>query len=226
MVSVVIVDDQVLVRAGLRSLLETEGDIAVIGEAADGEAAVRLTARLQPDIALMDIRMPRLDGIAATRAIVSSGGVTRVIALTTFDLDEYVFGALCAGASGFLLKDATAEDLVAAIHTVAAGDALLAPAVTRRVIEAFIGGRALQPERIHEVSRLSERELDILRLIAQGLSNSEIAEALVISMATVKTHVSNILAKLEARDRAQAVIAAYESGVVVPGRGAAPGTGL
>jgi DNA-binding NarL/FixJ family response regulator len=216
-IDVVVADDQAMVRAGLRSLLESEEDITVVGDAADGQTAVDLILRLQPDIALMDIRMPVLDGIAATKQIVESGIRTRVIVVTTFDLDEYVFGALHAGASGFLLKDATAEDLVAAIHTIAKGDALLSPTVTRRVIDAFVKVKPLKSRAACEISDLSDRELEVLGFLAQGLSNSEIADALVVSLATVKTHVSNILAKLGARDRVQAVIAAYESGVVLPG---------
>ena len=217
MVKVVIADDQGMVRAGLRSLLESEEGIEVVGEAADGEKAVETILRLQPDVVLMDIRMPVLDGIAATRRVLEEGGPTRVIALTTFDMDEYVFCALRAGASGFLLKDATAEELVAGIHTVAEGDALLAPAITQRVIDAFVKVQPPGSEAADGVRALSPRELDVLRLIARGLSNSEIADALVLSSATVKTHVSSLLTKLGVRDRIHAAITAYELGVVIPG---------
>ncbi len=215
MIRVLIADDQGMVRAGLRSLLEDEPDLAVIGEAADGERAVAEVRRRRPDVALMDIRMPELDGIAATRQLVSEGTSTRILALTTFDLDEYVFDALRAGASGFLLKDAPAEDLVAAVRVLASGDALLAPAVTRRVIEAF--ARLPKPAPAADVSHLSERELEVLRLLARGRSNAEIARELVVTEATAKTHVSNVLTKLRLRDRVQAVIFAYEVGLVQPG---------
>ena len=217
MVRVVIADDQGMVRAGIRSLLESEEGIEVVGEAPDGERAVALILDLLPDVVLMDIRMPGLDGITATRRILQAGCRTRIIALTTFDLEEYVFGALRAGASGFLLKDATAEELVAAIRTVAEGDALLAPAVTQRVIDAFVKVQQRDNEVPYDVPALSARERDVLRMVARGLSNSEIADALVLSSATVKTHVSSVLTKLGVRDRVHAAIAAYESGVVIPG---------
>lgn len=216
MVSIVIADDQGMVRRGLVSLLTMEDDLQVIGEAADGEEAVRLVLELKPNVALLDIRMPVLDGISAMRRIAAAGSNTRLLALTTFDLDEYVFEALRAGASGFLLKDATAEDLAAAVRRVAGGDAVLAPAVTRRVIDAF----AFQPPTKRDDSRLavlSPREMDVLRLLGRGLSNAEIADTLVLSSATVKTHVSSVLAKLDLRDRVHAAIAAYETGLVRPG---------
>ena len=219
MITVVIADDQGMVRAGLGSLLGGEPDISVVGEAADGVQALAVVRRTRPDVTLMDIRMPELDGLAATRQLIAEGSTTRVLVLTTFDLDEYVFAALRSGASGFLLKDATAEDLIAGIRVVARGDGLLAPAVTRRVVEAF----AAIPEPTHTtVPDLSPRELDVLRLLARGRSNAEIAADFVVSEATVKTHVSNVLAKLRVRDRIQAVIFAYESGLVRPGQ-EAPG---
>ena len=215
MISVVIADDQGMVRAGFRSLLGGEPDIKVVGEAIDGETAVRLVRQHRPDVVLMDIRMPVLDGLAATRRLVEFGIPSRVLVLTTFDLDEYVFEALRAGASGFLLKDATAEELVTAVRTLAAGESLLDPAVTRRVIDAF--ARVPQPRPDAQLARLTEREVQVLRLIARGLSNAEIARELVVSDATAKTHVSNVLLKLELRDRIHAVIYAYESGLIQPG---------
>jgi DNA-binding NarL/FixJ family response regulator len=215
MISVVIADDQGMVRAGFRSLLGGEPDIKVVGEALDGETAVRLVRQHRPDVVLMDIRMPVLDGLAATRRLVELGVPSRVLVLTTFDLDEYVFQALRAGASGFLLKDATAEELVTAVRTLAAGESLLDPAVTRRVMDAF--ARVPQPRPDSHLSRLTEREVQVLRLIARGLTNAEIAHELVVSDATAKTHVSNVLLKLELRDRIHAVIYAYESGLIQPG---------
>ena len=217
-IRVVIVDDQGMVRAGFTSLLAAEPDIEVVGDAGDGEAGVELVSRLEPDVTLMDIRMPLLDGIAATRRLVERGTATKVLVLTTFDLDEYVFEALRAGASGFLLKDAPAEELAAAIRVVAAGDSLLAPVVTRRVIDAFV--RRAAPPRAAADQRLrslTPRELEVLGLVARGLSNLAITERLFVSEGTTKTHVSNVLAKLGLRDRVQAVVLAYESGVVVPG---------
>ena len=214
MITVVIADDQGMVRSGLRSLLEGEADVTVVGEAANGAEAVGAVTQKRPDVALMDIRMPELDGLAATRQLVAEGSSTRVLVLTTFDLDEYVFEALRAGASGFLLKDAPADELVRAVRVVAQGDALLAPAVTRRVVEAFA---AIPDPPATQVADLSARELDVLRLLARGQSNGEIATELFVSEATVKTHVSNLLAKLRVRDRVQAVIYAYESGLVRPG---------
>lgn len=215
MIRVLIADDQGMVRAGLRSLLEGEDDISVVAEAPDGEAAITATRRTSPDIVLMDIRMPELDGIAATRRLVSEGAAARVLVLTTFDLDEYVFDALRAGASGFLLKDAPAEDLVAAVRVLARGDALLAPAVTRRVIESF--AQAPVPRTPSDLNVLSPREIEVFQLLARGRSNAEIAAGLGVSEATTKTHVSSVLAKLGLRDRVQAVIHAYESGLVRPG---------
>ena len=224
MTSLVIADDQGMVRAGFRSLLESEPDLEVVGEAANGEQAVEEVRRLRPDITLMDIRMPVMDGLAATRTLVTEGVPTRVLVLTTFDLDEYVFEALRAGASGFLLKDAPAEELAAAIRVVAAGDSLLAPGVTRRVIDAFVR-RGAATSRVTDpaLGRLTPREVEVLGLLARGLSNIDIAERLFVSEATTKTHVSNVLSKLGLRDRVQAVIFAYENGVVVPGEPRTPG---
>jgi DNA-binding NarL/FixJ family response regulator len=216
MIRVVIADDQGMVRAGFRSLLESEPDIEVVGDAADGEQAIAAVRRLRPDVVLMDIRMPGLDGLEATRRLVRDGTTARVLVLTTFDLDEYVFDALRAGASGFLLKDATADELASAVRLLAQGDALLAPAVTRRVIEAFGQLPARDTAAVERLAELSPRELEVLRLLARGRSNAEIARELVVSEATAKTHVSNVLAKLRLRDRIQAVIFAYESGLVVP----------
>jgi DNA-binding NarL/FixJ family response regulator len=213
-IRVVVADDQGMVRAGLRSLLEEEPGIEVVGEAADGEAALSQIRRLKPDVALMDIRMPALDGIAATARLVEEGTPTRILVLTTFDLDEHVFDALRAGASGFLLKDATAEELVAAVRVLASGEALLAPAVTRRVVEAFRGTPEPDPELQRALEELTAREIEVLRLVAAGRSNAELARELVVSEATAKTHVSNLLGKLRLRDRVQAVIFAYESGLV------------
>jgi DNA-binding NarL/FixJ family response regulator len=215
--TVVIADDQPMVRAGLRSLIEGEDGVVVVGEAVDGEQALHVVRRHRPDVVLMDIRMPNLDGLAATRRLVAESSPTRVLVLTTFDLDEYVFDALRAGASGFLLKDATAEELIAAVRTVAAGEAILAPAVTRRVIEAFGSVPQADPRLIGRLDVLSPREVEVLRLLARGLSNAEIARELFVSDATAKTHVSNVLAKLQLRDRVQAVIFAYESGVLPRG---------
>ena len=218
MTSLVIVDDQGMVRAGFRSLLDGEPGLEVVGEASDGEQAVSVVRRLQPDVTLMDIRMPVLDGLAATRRIVEEGIPTKVLVLTTFDLDEYVFEALRAGASGFLLKDAPAEELAAAVRTVAAGDSLLAPSVTRRVIDAFVRRAApVTHGPAPRLAQLTPRELEVLGLLARGLSNLDIAERLFVSEGTTKTHVSNVLAKLGLRDRVQAVIFAYENGVVVAG---------
>ncbi len=215
-VRVALVDDQAMVRAGLRLLLEAEPDLEVVGEAADGSEALELVRWRRPDVVLMDVQMPHVDGIEATRAI-TAAGMGRVIILTTFDLDEYVFAGLRAGASGFLLKNAPADDLVAAIRTVAAGEALLAPAVTRRVIEAFSRRRA-PAEAARDLARLSTREREVLLLVARGQSNAEVAAALFVGEATVKTHLSSIFAKLGLRDRVGAVIYAYESGLVEPGQ--------
>jgi DNA-binding NarL/FixJ family response regulator len=199
-------------------VLEAEEDIAVVGEAANGEQAVHGTQRLQPDVVLMDIRMPELDGIAATRRIVAADAA-RVLILTTFDLDEYVYDALGAGASGFLLKDSPPEQLVAAIRVVAGGEALLAPSVTSRLIDAFARSRASRPAPPPGLDELTARELEVFGLVARGLSNAEIAAALVVGDTTVKTHVARMLAKLGLRDRVQAVVLAYESGLVRPGDG-------
>jgi len=212
-----VVDDQQAVRAGFAALLETQADIAVVATAADGEEAVRRSRELRPDVVLMDVRMPVLDGIAATREICADAAGPRVLVLTTFDLDEYVYDALQAGASGFLLKDAPPAMLFEAVRVVAAGDALLAPAVTRRLIAEFARLRPPQHTRSDDLDALTRRETEILGLVAAGLSNGEIAERLVLSNETVKTHVSHVLRKLGLRDRAQAVVAAYESGLVVPG---------
>lgn len=216
MIRVVIADDQTMVRSGLRSLLAQEPGIEVVGEAADGEAALDVVRRYRPDVVLMDIRMPVLDGLAATRRMVAEGSDARVLVLTTFDLDEYVFEALRAGASGLLLKDATAEQLVEAVQVLAAGEALLDPSVTRRVIDAFVKTPAPSvPNPLFE--RLTTREIEVLKLVARGLSNAEIASELYVSHATAKTHVSSVLSKLGLRDRVQAVICAYEQGLVQPG---------
>lgn len=217
MISVLLADDQAMVRAGFRLILAAEPDITVAGEAADGVQAVAAARRLRPDVTLMDVRMPRLDGIAATRQLLEEGlAPTRVVVLTTFDVDSHVYDALRAGASGFLLKNAPPEDLVQAIRVVAAGAALLDPAVTRRVIEEFARNPATGP-RPPDVNRLTDRELEVLHLVARGLSNAEIAATLVVSEATVKTHVARMLDKLRLRDRVQAVVYAYEHGLVRPG---------
>jgi DNA-binding NarL/FixJ family response regulator len=219
MIRVLIVDDQPLVRAGLRVLFEGEPDIAVVGEAAHGEEALSLTRHAQPDVVLMDIRMPVLDGIEATRQIAAEErlAAVRVLILTTFELDEYVFEALRAGASGFLLKDAEPVELLQAIRVVADGDALLSPSVTRRLISRFVAApeQRRSPERL---DALTEREREIMALAAKGLSNDEIAELLTISPATAKTHVSRAMVKLGARDRAQLVVMAYQSGLVLAGQ--------
>jgi DNA-binding NarL/FixJ family response regulator len=219
--SVLIADDQALVRAGFRMILEAEADMEVVGEAADGRDAVAETQRLRPDVVLMDVRMPDVDGIEATRRLVGEAAppsATKVVMLTTFDMDEYVYDALKAGASGFLLKDVPPEQLVAGIRAVANGDALLAPAVTRRVIEEFVrrppASVRVTPPKLAE---LTPRELDVLRRIARGFSNAEIAADLVVSETTVKTHVAHVLMKLGLRDRVQAVVLAYESGLVEVG---------
>jgi DNA-binding NarL/FixJ family response regulator len=224
-IGVLIADDQALVRAGFRMVLEVEDDITVVGEAGNGEQAVYSARRLKPDVVLMDIRMPELDGIAATRRIASAdprreGSESRVLILTTFDLDEYVYEALGAGASGFLLKDSPPEQLVTAIRVVARGESLLAPSVTSRLIEQFARTRARQRQPPPGLDELTSREVEVFTLIARGLSNAEIAEALVVSDSTVKTHVARLLAKLGLRDRVQAVVLAYESGLVSPGDGA------
>jgi DNA-binding NarL/FixJ family response regulator len=217
--SVLIVDDQALVRAGFRMILDAEEDMEVVGECADGTQAVDSVRRLKPDVVLMDIRMPEMDGIEATRLIGEREGddAPRVLMLTTFDLDEYVYDALRAGASGFLLKDVPAEQLVDGIRVIASGDALLAPSVTRRLIHEFSRGAVAQQSAPAELDELTPRELEVFKLIARGLSNAEIAAELVVSETTVKTHVARVLMKLGVRDRVQAVVLAYESGVVAPG---------
>ncbi len=222
MISVLIADDQELVRVGLRKILETAADVTVTGEAADGEAAVTLAAHLRPDVVLMDIRMPALDGLEATRRIVRTQPNARVLIITTFGLDNYVYDALHAGASGFMLKDAPPEEIKAAVRIVASGEALLAPAVTRAVIEEFVRRPAQrEPPASPALDELTPREREVLELLGRGLSNSEICDQLVISEPTTKTHVTRIFQKLNLRDRAQAVIYVYEHGIVTPG--ASPG---
>jgi DNA-binding NarL/FixJ family response regulator len=218
--SVLLADDQALLRVGFRMVLESQDDLSVAGEAADGEEAVRLTAELEPDVVLMDVRMPGMDGIEATRRIVTSGSRSRVLVLTTFDLDEYAFAALRAGASGFLLKDVPPADLLTGIRAVAAGDAVVAPSVTRRLLDSFAHKLPLpvpeRSERTAPLAGLTARELEVLGELALGHSNSEIAAKLVLSEATVKSHVGHILAKLGLRDRVQVVVFAYEVGLVRP----------
>ncbi|NJP43181.1 response regulator [Actinacidiphila epipremni] len=214
---VVIADDQALVRTGFRMILTAAG-IEVVAEAADGEEAVAAVRRTRPDLVLMDIRMPRLDGLEATRRVLTgAAGDPQVVILTTFDLDRYVYAALAAGASGFLLKDVTPEYLVAAVRLVRTGDALLAPAITRRLVERFATGPPRTPEIHRDLATLTPRELEVLRMLAGGLSNAELSATLRVTEATVKTHVTRILSKLNLRDRAQAVVAAYESGLITPG---------
>jgi DNA-binding NarL/FixJ family response regulator len=215
-IRVLVADDQSLVRAGFRLVLENHPDLEVVGEAANGHQAVHSAARLDPDVVLMDIRMPELDGIAATRQI-TARQATRVLVLTTYDLDEYVYDALQAGASGFLLKDTPPAQLADGIRAVAGGEALLAPSVTRRLIEEFARIGPARRARPAELDELTAREFDVLRLLARGMSNAEIAAALVLSDTTVKTHVAHVLGKLGLRDRVQAVVLAYESGLVTPG---------
>jgi DNA-binding NarL/FixJ family response regulator len=218
-IRVVLADDQAVVRAGFRTILTAEPDLEVVGEASDGAQAVRMARQLRPDIVLMDIRMPGVDGLTATEELAGEGVADpiTVLAVTTFDLDEYVFGALRAGASGFLLKDVEPDELVAAVRTVADGQGLVAPRVTRRLIAEFARSRRPRPDGALLAS-LTEREYETLLLVARGLSNSEIAEQLMVGPATVKTHVGNLLAKLQCRDRVQAVVFAYENGIVEPGR--------
>jgi DNA-binding NarL/FixJ family response regulator len=223
-VRVVIADDQQLVRAGFRMILGTQPDIEVVGEAADGADAVALAASLAPDVVLMDIRMPGVDGIEATRRILAGERerVPRVLVLTTFDLDEYVYDALRAGASGFLLKDVPPQQLAAAVRPVGDGDALLSPSITRRLIEEFAVRRTARNSQ-RDLQELSPREQEVFRLLARGMSNREIADHLIVGETTVKTHVARILAKLGVRDRVQAVVLAYETGTVVPGQAPPPG---
>ena len=216
MIRVMLVDDQAMVRAGLRMIVETAGDMTVVGEAGDGLDAIDLAQRCAPDVVLMDVRMPRLDGIEATARIVGPEG-PRVLMLTTFDLDDYVYAALRAGASGFLLKDAEAEQLIDAIRVVRRGDALLAPSVTRLLVEEVLRVGSPQRRVLPGIDDLTERETEVIVLVARGLSNAEIAERLYLGEATVKTHVGRILAKLGLRDRVQVVVAAYEAGLVTPG---------
>lgn len=217
MIRVLLVDDHALARGGLRVVLDVQDDIEVVGEAGDGDEAVELALRLRPDVVVMDIRMPRVDGIEATRRLVAQGTTARVLVLTTFDLDQYVYEAIRAGAAGFLLKDAPPGQLVEAVRAVAAGETLLAPAVTRRLLERFVRVPPPGAPRWEGLDLLTEREVEVLRAVARGLSNREIADRLFLSEATVKTHVTRILAKLGLRDRVQAVVVAYESGLVQPG---------
>jgi len=228
MTTVLLVDDHALVRVGFRLVLESAGDLEVVGEASDGRTAISQVEALHPDVVLMDVRMPGLNGIDATRHIVEAHPDVRVLILTTFDLDQYAFTALRAGASGFLLKDATPADLVAAVRTVASGDAVVSPRVTRRMLELFAGqlpesGEAPGTDALHpRMAGLTPRELEVLHCVADAQSNAEIAAQLFLSDATVKTHVARILAKLDVRDRVQAVVLAYETGLVRPGLGDAP----
>ncbi|MFF5228844.1 response regulator [Dactylosporangium sp. NPDC000521] len=217
MITVLVADDHALIRSGLSAMLGAQPDLTVVGEAADGAEAVRLAGSLAPDVVMMDIRMPVMDGIEATRRIRHRQDGPRVLVLTTFDLDGYVYEALRAGAAGFLLKDAPPGQLAEAVRTVAAGDALLAPAVTRRLIDRFLRVPPVDTAAALAADRLTDRELEVLQLVARGLSNAEIAAALHLSEATVKTHVSRVLTKLDLRDRVQAVVHAYEHGLVTPG---------
>lgn len=220
-IRIVVADDQPMVRAGFAALLDAQPDMEVVGQSADGREAFTSCLRLRPDVVLMDVRMPHLDGLAATRELLRPAAAAahrpRILILTTFDLDDYVYEALRAGASGFILKDATADDLVAAVRVVAAGDALLAPSVTRRLIEEFARRPRQDAPDLQVLATLTPRELEVLRLIARGLSNGEIAADLFVSEQTIKTHVGNILRKLGVRDRAQAIVTAYEARLVTPG---------
>jgi DNA-binding NarL/FixJ family response regulator len=219
-IRLLIADDQALVRAGFRMILDAEADLEVVGEACDGAQAVRLARELRPDVVLMDIRMPELDGIQATRQVVEldGGHPTRVLMLTTFDFNEYVYEALRAGASGFLLKDVPPEQLVAGIRVVAEGEALLAPSITKRLIQEFAHAAPTRSEPPKGLDELTARELEVFKLVARGLSNAEIAAELVVGETTVKTHVARVLMKLGLRGRVQAVVLAYEAGVAIPGR--------
>ena len=222
MIRVLVVDDQALVRGGFRMILDAQDDIEVVAEAENGHEALAKAHELHPDVVLMDIRMPELDGLEATRRLLANNGGSRVLILTTFDADEYVYEAMKAGASGFVLKDVSPEQLADAVRTVAAGDALLGPSITRRLIEQFVRRPPPTATRPPAFAQLTERELDVLVLVARGLSNAEIASALFLTEATVKTHLTHILTKLNLRDRVQAVVRAYESGLVQPGEPAAP----
>ena len=224
MIRVLIADDQALVRGGFHSILAGQEDIEVVGETADGNETVELVERLQPDVVLMDIRMPGIDGLEATRRIVARGIAARVLVLTTFDVDDYVYEAMKAGASGFLLKTAPPRQLADAVRTVAAGEALLAPSITRRLVEQFVRRPPPGTAVPAAVEELTERERDVLRLLARAFSNAEIAAELVVSEATVKSHVNRILTKLNLRDRAQAIVLAYETGLVEPGSSASNST--
>ncbi|OLT45511.1 DNA-binding response regulator [Saccharomonospora sp. CUA-673] len=216
MIRVVLVDDQELMRVGFRMVLGASDDLEVVGEAANGDEAVRLAAELEPDVVLMDVRMPVLDGVEATRRIVAAAS-SRVLVMTTFDLDEYVYSALQAGASGFLLKDTPPDDLLSALRSVARGDAVVSPAVTRRLLDRFVDNGRMAPRDASALDVLTDREREVLAQVARGLSNTEIAAELFLSEATVKTHVGRILAKLDLRDRVQAVVLAYETGLTAPG---------
>ncbi|MEO5610825.1 MAG: response regulator transcription factor [Ornithinibacter sp.] len=217
-ITVLLCDDQELVRDGFRLILDLVEDVRVVGEARDGQECLRLTAELSPQVVLMDVRMPRMDGIEATRRLVASGSPSRVLMLTTFDLDELVYAALSAGASGFLLKDVPREQLVGAVRMVARGDAVLSPALTRRLVERFVAAPPPSGSRPSALTALSDRELEVFALMARGRSNAEIARALFLGDATVKTHVARILGKLGLRDRVQAVVLAYEIGYLQPGQ--------
>jgi DNA-binding NarL/FixJ family response regulator len=217
MIEVLICDDQELVRAGFRMILDLESDLCVVGEAADGAACVRQVADHRPDVVLMDVRMPRMDGIEATRRLIAAGSSTRVLVLTTFDLDDLVYHAMAAGASGFLLKDVPRDQLVSAVRMVARGESILAPALTRRLVERFVAAPPPSTGLPPRLEALSDRELEVFERLARGESNAEIAARLFLGEATVKTHVARILAKLDLRDRVQAVILAYESGYLRPG---------
>jgi DNA-binding NarL/FixJ family response regulator len=219
MITTFIADDQAMVRQGFGALLSAQPDISVVGDAANGRDAVRQVASLAPDVVLMDVRMPELNGLDAAREILAGDTGTKVLMLTTFDIDDYVYAALRAGASGFLLKDAPADELVRAVRVVAAGDALLAPSITRRMIADLVSRRAAPCRSVDELARLTPRETEVLELLARGMSNAEIAAVLFVSEETVKTHVGKVFAKLGLRDRAQAVVMAYETGLVSPSAG-------